>query len=750
MASRVAVVTDSVSDGFYFPLFLSHYRRELPGADIFVVTPAGRASMFDGFGLAGIVELSIDFYDDTVRANAISDLVSDLTQRYTHVLRVDCDEFAIADPRRFSSLQAYIDVTHRDYVTAMGYDIVAAPSDEPLDFAEPILGGQRRYAFALHALNKTCLTRVPLRWGRGFHACQRRPDFDCLFLMHLKRADIDMQFGFGQFIAELTREDAYIRKYYQTPKDEIVSFHNSLFQREKLVGWHKFVDQEFLTDFFAGLRKSPDSGLWDIEYKTSQRLVEIPIEFHGKIGPVSNAPRAADRDKRLKRPPAQNAASNPVTVGATRGRQLHDTALAIGTKFLEIYAPAAPFTVVEIGSQDVNGTLRTALPPRATYVGVDAEPGRNVDIIAAGRTVPLPDGFADITIASSVFEHDKTFWQTFLELCRLTRDGGYLYLSAPSNGSVHRYPQDSWRFYPDAGAALAEWSCENNLDVTLVESFVADRQNDVWNDFVAILRRGAHSAPQRDSFVHSSFPARNIRQEGTDEIVNPRETNEDQELLAAATASLLAIEQRIAAAVPELGIATPPATQVQALTRLAPNAGGLFDAETAPAVFAESYRRVETAIGAVSALLNQAREQAGFRELSLRRRLQKAERALDDPRTLPEYRAYTADRLWFSVDRKDTKCIAGWAMIAANPAQRVQIDLVTEDQPIASQTADRPQPHLVRFGYGDGNYGFRFEFDAKTDIARTGARIIAKWNQEETLLGVLEPTPEPAGTATPS
>ncbi|MFP4076345.1 MAG: hypothetical protein ACLFTD_07650 [Halochromatium sp.] len=43
-------------------------------------------------------------------------------------------------------------------------------------------------------------------------------------------------------------------------------------------------------------------------------------------------------------------------------------------------------------------------------------------------------------------------------MLRVVKRGGLIYLNAPSNGSYHGYPFDHWRFYPDAGRALASWS----------------------------------------------------------------------------------------------------------------------------------------------------------------------------------------------------------------------------------------------------------------------------------------------------
>ena len=42
------------------------------------------------------------------------------------------------------------------------------------------------------------------------------------------------------------------------------------------------------------------------------------------------------------------------------------------------------------------------------------------------------------------------FWVTFAEMARVVKAGGFVYISVPVNGPVHRHPMDCWRFYPDA------------------------------------------------------------------------------------------------------------------------------------------------------------------------------------------------------------------------------------------------------------------------------------------------------------
>jgi hypothetical protein len=115
-----------------------------------------------------------------------------------------------------------------------------------------------------------------------------------------------------------------------------------------------------------------------------------------------------------------------------------------------------------------------------------------------------------MVVASSMLEHDAFFWQTFLEMARIVKPGGVLYINAPSNGIYHCYPVDNWRFYPDAGKALVRWAARNGYELTLIESFVAERKNDVWNDFVAIFKKSFVSSAEKLSFISAGVPCTNV------------------------------------------------------------------------------------------------------------------------------------------------------------------------------------------------------------------------------------------------
>ncbi|WP_241239138.1 methyltransferase domain-containing protein [Burkholderia stagnalis] len=149
--------------------------------------------------------------------------------------------------------------------------------------------------------------------------------------------------------------------------------------------------------------------------------------------------------------------------------------------------------MIEIGSQDVNGSLRSVFPDDVSYTGVDFVAGRGVDVVLQDPYVlPFEDASADIVLASSVFEHSEMFWLLFLEVMRILKPAGLFYLNVPSNGDFHRWPVDCWRFYPDSGNALVTWGKRNGMKPMLLESYTSLQRTDQWNDFVAVFLKDDH------------------------------------------------------------------------------------------------------------------------------------------------------------------------------------------------------------------------------------------------------------------
>ena len=179
--------------------------------------------------------------------------------------------------------------------------------------------------------------------------------------------------------------------------------------------------------------------------------------------------------------------------------KMHWTVKRTFDTFVEYYCGnERNIRVLEIGSANFNGGLRDQKLSSMQWMGVDLSEGPGVDqVVGLGESLPFDAASFDLVVASSVFEHDIQFWNTFLEMSRVMKPGGYLLLIMPSQGAFHRYPLDAFRFYPDAGIALEKWAQSCNRSIRLVESFTTPPQIDLWADYIAIFTGKLELQPHR-------------------------------------------------------------------------------------------------------------------------------------------------------------------------------------------------------------------------------------------------------------
>ena len=160
--------------------------------------------------------------------------------------------------------------------------------------------------------------------------------------------------------------------------------------------------------------------------------------------------------------------------------------------------------------------------------------GRGVDVLLQNPyTFPFELDHFDLVVSSSCFEHTDMFWVSFLEMVRVTKRGGYIYINAPSNGAFHRYPRDNWRFYPDSGRALEIWAQRQNSPVVLIECLTLRRRKHMWNDCVLVFRKEPSIQGIPGKLMCDHFTdAQNITRIGSHSILNFSEETEDMELAA--------------------------------------------------------------------------------------------------------------------------------------------------------------------------------------------------------------------------
>ena len=106
--------------------------------------------------------------------------------------------------------------------------------------------------------------------------------------------------------------------------------------------------------------------------------------------------------------------------------------------------------VLEVGSFNVNGTVRTALQHLAkSYIGTDITPGNCVDIVIDAEqllTFFKPKQF-DTIVCCECLEHCLHPWLIIEAIRILLKPNGYLWISTPTfDFPEHRFPIDCYRF----------------------------------------------------------------------------------------------------------------------------------------------------------------------------------------------------------------------------------------------------------------------------------------------------------------
>lgn len=90
--------------------------------------------------------------------------------------------------------------------------------------------------------------------------------------------------------------------------------------------------------------------------------------------------------------------------------------------------------IVEIGSLNINGTVRGFFDEPAEYIGVDVGPGRGVDVVCEGQDYDGATGSFDVAISAECFEHNPYWEATFLNMVRMVRDEGLIVMTCATTG----------------------------------------------------------------------------------------------------------------------------------------------------------------------------------------------------------------------------------------------------------------------------------------------------------------------------
>ena len=89
--------------------------------------------------------------------------------------------------------------------------------------------------------------------------------------------------------------------------------------------------------------------------------------------------------------------------------------------------------ILEIGSYSVNGTIRDFFT-NSDYLGTDLTEGPGVDFVSDGHLIDHDDNSYEITVSCECFEHNPFWLETFRNMCRMTKAGGFVIFTCATRG----------------------------------------------------------------------------------------------------------------------------------------------------------------------------------------------------------------------------------------------------------------------------------------------------------------------------
>jgi len=130
-------------------------------------------------------------------------------------------------------------------------------------------------------------------------------------------------------------------------------------------------------------------------------------------------------------------------------RAAEDPYHAVFRDFLSLSKQEPSPSILEIGSRNVSGITRRGLFPHCEdYVGFDVLAGDGVDMVGDAHRLSesCPLEHFDFVYSMSVFEHLLFPWKVVLEINKIMKTGGYMFLSTHPVWPTHELPWDFWRF----------------------------------------------------------------------------------------------------------------------------------------------------------------------------------------------------------------------------------------------------------------------------------------------------------------
>lgn len=270
---RLAVVTYANTNEAWFNYFLAHYRENIPGVSIYVVTP--NPALFIDYNLEGIISISGFDFCDIKRAKLMSDFQNGLRAYYSWIITCDVDELLFINPPNSMSVNEFLDTLHPGSYISWGVDIIQSYEDDKFCFNKSVKE-QRRLGVLNTAISKPIISSADVNYAPGFHFSNTKPSFldtPAFITLHMKWACSDVKKSLNEMFSSINCSNDKTKNYFlktSNPNER----HSILNRKPDILNFNSEKVKDFYTSYYNELRYT-QIGYWVSDYRSSTWLVDI-------------------------------------------------------------------------------------------------------------------------------------------------------------------------------------------------------------------------------------------------------------------------------------------------------------------------------------------------------------------------------------------------------------------------------------------------------------------------------------------
>lgn len=194
---KFAVFTIVKNERYFLPKWISHYKRFLESEDIYVLDHQSNDGSTENLDVNVVSVVNEMAFDHQWLVETVQNFQERLLERYECVIFAESDELVYSTEMDLTSAVSEFLNSDRQFVKLKGFEVIQDLEREPSLLEDDSIMDKRGSWFHYPIYDKILLSKIPLKWHWGFHACWNVSADESSFaygltLCHLHRVDFEL------------------------------------------------------------------------------------------------------------------------------------------------------------------------------------------------------------------------------------------------------------------------------------------------------------------------------------------------------------------------------------------------------------------------------------------------------------------------------------------------------------------------------------------------------------------------------